>query len=190
MRARESGMPVAAQWARYFDPDAAIARMFDLAKVNGDLVDFGCGYGTFTIPAAARTHGTVTALDIDPAMVGLTQAHAEQAGLTNVRAVVRDFVSRGTGLSGASQAHAMIYNLLHIEAPVALLTEARRILRPDGAASIIHWRSDVPTPRGPPLEIRPSPEQCRAWLREAGFATIRTVDISASCPYHFALVAG
>jgi hypothetical protein len=27
---------------------------------------------------------------------------------------------------------------------------------------IIHWRSDIETPRGPALEIRPSPEQCLA----------------------------
>lgn len=189
MRVRESSMPVEAQWEGYFAPQAAVERMFDRAGVDGDIVDFGCGYGTFTLAAAARGHGIVTALDIDPAMVRLTLRRAEQAGLANVRAIVRDFVSRGTGLSAASQAHAMIHNLLHIEDPLALLAEARRIVRGDGSVSVIHWRSDIATPRGPPLDIRPSPEQCDAWLRTAGFARVRTVDISDACPYHFALVA-
>lgn len=189
MKGRESGMPAEEDWESYFDGEAAIERIFDSGTVNGDVVDFGCGYGTFTIPAAARMRGTLTALDIDPAMVGLVEDKAAQEGLANVRAVVRDFIGQGTGLPDASQAHAMVFNLLHIEDPLGLLREVRRILKPEGSVSVIHWRSDVPTPRGPPLEIRPSLEQCRAWLLASGFATATAVDIADACPYHFALVA-
>ena len=189
MKGRESGMPAEEDWESYLDGEAAIERIFDSGTMNGDVVDFGCGYGTFTIPAAARTWGTLTALDIDPAMVRLVEAKAAHEGLTNVRAVVRDFIGQGTGLADASQAHAMVFNLLHIEDPLSLLDEVRRILKPEGSASIIHWRSDVPTPRGPPLDIRPSFKQCRAWLHASGFAKVTAVDIGDTCPYHFALVA-
>lgn len=189
MKGRESGMPVEPDWDAFFDADAAIDRIFGSRMIDGDVVDFGCGYGTFTIPAALRSRGILTALDIDPIMVELVDDKAAELGLTNIRGVVRDFLSDGTGLADQSQAHAMIFNLLHIEDPLKLLAEARRIVARGGAVSIIHWRSDVPTPRGPPLEIRPSPEQCRDWLQDAGFATVSTVDIGASCPYHFALVA-
>jgi len=144
---------------------------------------------SFTIPAALWTRGTLTALDIDPLMVELVDEKAGQLGLKNVRGVVRDFVSDGTGLADASQMHAMIFNLLHIEDPLALLAEVRRIVKPNGSASVIHWRSDVPTPRGPPQEIRPSPQQCRDWLQEAGFSTVTTIDVADACPYHFALLA-
>jgi hypothetical protein len=34
-------------------------------QVKGDAVEFGCGYGTFTIVAAPRIGGIVYALDID-----------------------------------------------------------------------------------------------------------------------------
>ncbi len=34
-------------------------------RASGDVVDFGCGYGTFTVPAARITSGTIRALDID-----------------------------------------------------------------------------------------------------------------------------
>jgi len=122
-------------------------------------------------------------------MVELVDEKAGQLGLKNVRGVVRDFVSDGTGLADASQMHAMIFNLLHIEDPLALLAEVRRIVKPNGSASVIHWRSDVPTPRGPPQEIRPSPQQCRDWLQEAGFSTVTTIDVADACPYHFALLA-
>ncbi|MBD5803827.1 hypothetical protein AZOA_32680 [Azoarcus sp. Aa7] len=117
------------------------------------------------------------------------QAKAASADLANVRAAVRDFVADGTGLDEASQAQALVFNRLHLEAPVALLDEARRVLHPGGGVAVIHWRSDIPTPRGPSRAIRPTPEQCAAWLAEAGFTAIRTIDLSDCCPYHFGLVA-
>jgi ubiquinone/menaquinone biosynthesis C-methylase UbiE len=83
----------------------------------------------------------------------------------------------------------MIYNLLHIEQPVALLKEAHRVLERGGKVSVIHWRSDLPTPRGPSLAIRPTPEQCKVWLTAAGFQTIQDVNLNDCCQYHFGIVA-
>jgi ubiquinone/menaquinone biosynthesis C-methylase UbiE len=173
MKGRESGMPPAEDWESFFDPEAAIERILAAAKVDGDIVDFGCGYGTFTIAAARRTRGLVTALDIEPTMVAGVREKAARLGLRNVRPLVRDFVRDGTGLPDCSQAHAMVFNLLHIEDPLELLAEVRRIVKP----------------RGPPLAIRPSSEQCGDWLRRAGFNAVQPVDVDAACPYHFALVA-
>jgi len=189
MKGRESGMPPAEDWESFFDPEAAIERILAAAKVDGDIVDFGCGYGTFTIAAARRTRGLVTALDIEPTMVAGVREKAARLGLRNVRPLVRDFVRNGTGLPDCSQAHAMVFNLLHIEDPLELLAEVRRIVKPRGVVSVVHWRSDIETPRGPPLAIRPSSEQCGDWLRRAGFNAVQPVDVDAACPYHFALVA-
>ena len=130
-------MPFEPDWDAFFDAEATVERIFGSNLVDGDVVDFGCGYGTFTIPAALWTRGTLTALDIDPLMVELVDEKAGQLGLKNVRGVVRDFVSDGTGLADVSQMHAMIFNLLHIEDPLALLAEVRRIVKPNGSASPI-----------------------------------------------------
>lgn len=73
--------------------------------------------------------------------------------------------------------------------PLALLREAHRILRPGGSLSVIHWRSDIETPRGPPLAIRPTPEQCACWLAETGFEPVVHVDLAQAAPYHFGLLA-
>lgn len=189
MRARESGMPDEADWMRFFNAAAAIDTLFGAEDVAGDLVEFGCGYGTFTVPSAVRTRGTVTALDIDPRMVASLRQKVIDHGLSNVHAEVRDFVAHGTELAEGSQAHAMIFNLLHLDSPIALLREAHRVLRDGGRLSVIHWRSDIPTPRGPSLAIRPTPEQCRAWIAEAGFQNIESVDLRPCCPFHFGLVA-
>lgn len=189
MKGRESGMPDEAYWASFFAPEAALARLFKGTRVAGNLVEFGCGFGTFTLPAARLTDGCVTALDIDPAMVAIVRKKAEEFHLEKIEARQRDFVADGTGLEAQSQAHAMIYNLLHLEQPAALLGEAHRVLHKGGILSVIHWRSDIETPRGPSLNIRPTPQQCRAWIEEAGFEAIEAVDLETSCPYHFGLTA-
>lgn len=68
-----------------------------------------------------------------------------------------------------------------------LLREAHRILVPEGKVGIIHWRSDVRTPRGPPLDIRPTPDQCRAWGEEAGLEFVRYEALKC-CPWHWGMV--
>lgn len=188
MKGRESGMPDEACWASFFDPEGILDRVLVSQGGCYNVVEFGSGYGTFTLPAANRTRGLITALDIEPDMVSLVDQRAHATGVSNVRAVLRDFVAHGTGLADGSQGHAMVFNLLHIETPIALLREAYRSLQPGGILSVIHWRSDIETPRGPPLAIRPTPEQCTAWLAEAGFDSVVPVDLGSAAPYHFGLL--
>lgn len=185
MKTRESGMPDESMWIGFFDPEVAL-RKLRLSPMCGDVVDFGCGYGTFTIPAARITSGTVHALDIEPEMVRSTQARAEAAGLRNVRTYLRDFVSEGSGLPDAAVGYVMLFNILHAECPEVLLREAFRILAPDGTLGIIHWNYDPATPRGPSMEIRPRPEQCRDWAERAGFVLFEPVIIDLP-PYHYGM---
>lgn len=189
MKGRESGMPDEAYWRTFFDAECVIRNFFGEARLQGNVVEFGSGYGTFTLPAAQYTDGTVLALDIEPDLIEWLRQKVAAQALQNVRAEVRDFVHDGTGLATATQAHAMIYNLLHIEQPVALLKEAHRVLESGGKVSVIHWRSDLPTPRGPSLAIRPTPEQCKVWLTAAGFQTIQEVNLHDCCQFHFGIVA-
>src|SRR5262245_27399763 len=87
----------------------------------GDVVEFGCGYGTFTIPAAKAAGGRVIALDIEPEMVAATVQRAHDSGLSNVVGVVRDFVAEGSGLPDGRAQRAILFNILHIENPLGLL---------------------------------------------------------------------
>lgn len=182
-------MPAETQWVSFFDCEAVIGKLLGEAQARGDVIEFGCGYGSFTMPAARRTRGLVTALDIEPAMITAVREKAARLELRNVRAELRDFVADGAGVETDSQAHAMIFNLLHLAQPVVLLREAYRTLHKDGVLSVVHWRSDISTPRGPPLEMRPTPEQCRQWMRDAGFRAVESVDLRDAGPYHFGLLA-
>ncbi|HET9330517.1 MAG TPA: class I SAM-dependent methyltransferase, partial [Steroidobacteraceae bacterium] len=88
-RIRDSGVPEQERWESFFEAGAVLDAL-GCRALTGDVVEFGCGYGTFAIPAARRTSGTVFALDIDPLMVAATAARAGGAGLRNVSAVQRD----------------------------------------------------------------------------------------------------
>jgi SAM-dependent methyltransferase len=186
MKTRESGMPEEPMWAGFFDP-AKVLKILRLTAHCGDVVDFGCGYGTFTIPAARMIHGTVHALDIESEMVEATRAKAEREGLANVCVSQRDFVAEGTGLPSASVEYVMLFNILHAECPEALLQESARILKPHGLLSIIHWQFDASTPRGPSMTIRPRPEQCRDRAVEQGFVLLDPGIIDLP-PYHYGMV--
>ncbi len=185
MKIRNSGMPEPQVWDAFFDTER-ILRALGLSSNCRDVVEFGCGYGTFTVPAGRIVLGTVRALDIDAAMIATARRRAEACGVSNVEFILRDFVAHGTGLPDASADYAMLFNILHDKEPVRLLREALRNLRDGGLAGVIHWIHDSVTPRGPPLEIRPRPEQCRGWAIDAGFSVCGdTIELP---PYHYGLL--
>jgi SAM-dependent methyltransferase len=185
-KGRDSGMPAVEQWESYFDA-IGILESLGCRNLSGDAIEFGCGYGTFTIPLAQTILGTVYALDIDPLMVQATAARIARAALKNVIVEQRDLVTQGCGRESKSASLVLLFNILHIEDPVALLNEAHRVLRTGGRVGIIHWNHDDLTPRGPPLDIRPRPAQCRAWGEKAELRWVRD-EVLTSSPWHWGMV--
>ncbi|GAB4182621.1 MAG: hypothetical protein Tsb002_04110 [Wenzhouxiangellaceae bacterium] len=186
MKIRESGMPELEQWESYFDIES-IFRKFGVGAQLQHVVEFGCGYGTFTLPAAQRIGGRVSAYDIDPRMISITRQRMRQAAIDNIDLHQRDFMLKGTGLADGSADFVMLFNILHGDNPHTLLHEAHRLLKADGRLAIMHWRYDEETPRGPPMNIRPRPRDCRDWAENAGFTiNQRHYDLP---PYHYGLIA-
>ncbi|MCX5791942.1 MAG: methyltransferase domain-containing protein [Elusimicrobia bacterium] len=187
MKVRDSGMPDAAFWESLFNVDLVLDRM----AINGsvrDLAEFGCGYGTFTLPAAQRISGTLHTFDVDNEAMALARARAAASGLANIVFLHRDFIDAGTGLPDACVDYVMLFNILHHESPVEIIREAWRILRPGGLVGAIHWIHSAATPRGPALEIRPKPEALLELLRESGFQPVQAAPIELP-PWHFGVLA-
>ena len=191
MKIRDSGMPDESMWASFFTPVEILTQLgFPIPEAQlrrYTVVDFGCGYGTFTLPAAGMMAGEVIALDIEPAMLDHCRQKATALQLENIQWIHRDFLAKGTGLPEKTVDYCMLFNIMHTAQPVHLLEEAYRILKSQGKAAVLHWNYDATTPRGPAMNIRPKPEQVAVWLVEAGFQIISPrIDLP---PYHYGFVA-
>jgi ubiquinone/menaquinone biosynthesis C-methylase UbiE len=182
MKIRESGMPEETLWASFFD----VPEILSTLKIDGninDLVEIGCGYGTFTIPASETISGSLYGFDIEPDMVLNINTKTKEKNIKNIHLELKDVLTETTGLPPNSVDYVMLFNILHLEKPENLLLEAFRILKKGGLVGIIHWRSDIETPRGPSLDIRPKPHAIRLCLLSCGFEIeLEPTNIG---PYHF-----
>ncbi len=185
MKLRESGMPEEEYWESLFDVELILDRLGIDATIH-DVVELGCGYGTFTLPVARRIRGVIETYDIEPAMVERTIQRAREAGLDNVRAEVRDVLTEGFGGPPQTKDACLLFNILHGEEPERLLAHAARVVHPGGRVLVIHWRYDPATPRGPSLDIRPRPEQISDWA--ASTKMLQFVDpVLDLPPWHYGL---
>jgi SAM-dependent methyltransferase len=185
MKLRESGMPEEEYWESLFDVELILDRM-GVDRTVGDVAELGCGYGTFTLPVARRIRGVIETYDIEPAMVDRTIQRAQETGLNNVRAEVRDVLAEGFGGEPETKDACLLFNILHGEEPERLLAHAARVVRPGGCVLVIHWRYDPTTPRGPNLEIRPRPEQIIEWAQ--GTRMLRFIaPVLDLPPWHYGL---
>ena len=158
MKVRDSGMPSEEAWTDFFNIDIILSQLSINSEII-DLAEIGCGYGTFTVPSAKLISGKLFAFDIEKEMIDTVRKRLTYEFIDNVILEERDILVKTTGLDANSVDYVMLFNILHHESPDDFLSEVHRILRPDGKLGILHWRSDILTPRGPDLTIRPTPDQ-------------------------------
>lgn len=185
MKVRDSGMPERDYWESLLDV-GAILDALGVDATLGDVVEVGCGYGTFSAPVAQRIRGMLHTFDIETAMIAETRTRLARAAIGNVALHQRDVIAHGFGLPARSVDAVLLFNILHAENPIELLRSSAELLRPGGRALAIHWRSDITTPRGPALSIRPRPEQINAWARSTGLL-IASDAVLLLPPWHFGL---
>lgn len=108
------------------------------------VLDFGCGAGTYTIPAAKLVgrSGKVYALDVSKKSLDRMEEKSQQEGLSNV---VRIDVSAGEKVPLGDDAidQMMLIDVLQeIDDKESLINEAFRILKTDGVLSVFPMHLD------------------------------------------------
>jgi 2-heptyl-1-hydroxyquinolin-4(1H)-one methyltransferase len=84
------------------EPQPEIAALIDQGKIQGDVLDAGCGEAALALYMAALGHNAV-GLDASPTAIELAKAQAARQGLTNASfavADITDFSSWPTGSEG------------------------------------------------------------------------------------------
>ncbi len=185
MKVRDSGMPNEKTWNSFFDVDLILKELFIHSQIE-NLVEIGCGYGTFTLPAAQQLKGKLYAFDIELDMIDCVNKKILKNQIPNIILEQRDVLKHTIGLNDSSVDYVMLFNLLHHDAPNDFFIECHRILQQKGRIGIIHWRCDIATPRGPEMSIRPTPNQIVNWIDTNQFAIEREPFIIL--PFHYGLV--
>ncbi len=116
-----------------FKPEEEIKKL-NLKK--GQIVlDYGCGIGSYTFPAAKLVGktGKVYALDKQPLAIRKVKKRAQKEGIHNIETILSD---KKTELLDESVDIVLLYGVLpEIEDKKSLLKELYRVLKPDGCLS-------------------------------------------------------
>ncbi len=107
-----------------------------LLKGGQTVLDYGCGTGDFTIPAAriVDVEGKVYALDYFRRQLGIVEGRLKKEGLTNVKTI---HSSGKTGLPAESIDVVWMCDVLHeIKERRAVVEELHRVLRRGGTLAI------------------------------------------------------
>jgi len=59
-------------------------------RTLADVVELGCGYGTFSLPVVRRISGTLATFDIEQDMLARTRARAAGSSIRNLACDMRD----------------------------------------------------------------------------------------------------
>jgi ubiquinone/menaquinone biosynthesis C-methylase UbiE len=107
-------------------------------KSGQTVLDFGCGSGTYTIPAAkiVGESGLVYALDISNMALDKMEKRADREGLKNIVRI--DALSEmDIRLEDASIDHVLLIDVLQeIDTRAALFDKIYRVLKPSGVVTI------------------------------------------------------
>jgi ubiquinone/menaquinone biosynthesis C-methylase UbiE len=100
----------------------------------GSVLDMGCGTGVAARAIAARTgfSGKVLGIDLSPYLVGVAGRLADEEGL-GARIDFQEGDTQSLGLANEAFDAVVAHTLLsHVSDPLAVLGEAKRVVRPGG----------------------------------------------------------
>lgn len=149
------------------------------------MADLGCGTGFFAVPAAKviGNSGVVYAIDKVPEILAILEKKAEESRLTNVKIIRADVTS--SGISDHVIDTVLMANVFHDVDKGLMAKELRRILKPSGRLVMVEWKK-IETNRGPPIEMRLTPEELKTILEKEGWRVTSSFELSSS---HYAVIA-
>ena len=158
-------------------------RVYDMLKetagvANGMVcVDFGSGTGTFALPMVQLVGNEGRVYAVDNSLDMLENLRAKRPP-TNLMLVQRDVGQ--TGLDSQIADLCLLAFILHeVKVPDYVMTEASRLLKPEGRLIVVEWKADLDSP-GPPRNRRITKEHVERLFRQAGLSSVKYIDWSVN----------
>jgi ubiquinone/menaquinone biosynthesis C-methylase UbiE len=155
-------------------------------KAGFKFVDVGCGHGFFTLPAArlVGNEGRVYGLDADSEAIRRLKEKAAKEKLRNFKLEVG--MAEETVFCDSCADIVFFGIVLHdFEDPNKVLSNAKKMLKPNGRLVDLDWRKE-PMQLGPPLQIRFNEKKASGLIETAGFSID---EIKKEGLYHYMVVA-
>lgn len=154
---------------------------------KGDIfLDAGCGDGYISIEASniVGIHGKIFALDVYPESIETVRKEIKKRDLNNIEAIVAD-VTNIIPLDENSVDSVLMANVLHGFVEGGEVSEVManivKVLKPEGIFNVIEFRK-VESNRGPPFNVRLSPDEVVGILEDYGFDVVDNYEIGE---YHY-----
>lgn len=153
------------------------------------VADLGCGgAGHFVLPTAYAVgpSGHVYALDIQKSVLHNVESRLQIQRISNVSTQWSNLEKAGaTQIPDHSCDFAFLINVLFQNKDhSAIVSEARRFLKPDGVLAVIEWKKTA-SPFGPPLDFRVDSATIKVEAERAGFIFMRSFEPGV---YHHGLL--
>ncbi len=174
--------------AKLLNPQELLEKQLEV-KLGNFVGDLGCGgAGYFTIPAAkiVGSRGKVYAVDILKMALEGVKSKAKLENILNIETIWSDLERVGvTKVMSDTLDSALLINILfQTRNNQALLEEAKRLLKAGGKLLIVDWKIE-PTPFGPPVADRTTPEMVRELAVRLNLREEKFFDAG---PYHYGFV--
>ncbi len=190
---QNTGQPDWDWWGRLWPTPGATLRKLGITE-GTTLAEVPSGNGYFALPAARITDpATVYALELDESLLEELTHLATQQGIDNIEPLHGDARELDDHLPEAVDT-ILVANTLHgVAQPESFVEKAVDALDEDGRLVIVNWLDEpqetttvTGEPRGPPTDLRLSPEETTTIVESGSEATVhQRVELP---PYHYGLV--
>ncbi|KAB1197815.1 MULTISPECIES: class I SAM-dependent methyltransferase [Haloferax] len=179
-------------WGRLWPTPGATLRSLGVTP-GKSLAEVASGNGYFALPAARITDpSTVYAVDIEQSVLDELDHLADQQAIENVVTLQGDARELSTLLPTRVDV-VLVANTFHgVDDKTALVQQVFDSLHDGGEFVVVNWH-DRPRetttvmgdPRGPPTELRMTPDETKAIVEDA--ADVTCTERVELPPYHYAL---
>ena len=176
-------------WAALWpDPEGTLRA---LGIDGGTLADVACGDGYFTLSAADLAE-YVYAVDLDAELLAGLEDALDERDIENVEPIEGDARELPSLLPERVDT-VLLANTFHgVDDRTAFAESIRDVLEADGRFVVVNWHDRPPEettvlgePRGPPAELRMTPDETIEAVESARFETADTVALD---PHHYGVV--